>query len=226
MLMRKVILLMALCLGFTAANAQISTGRNSSKVIRTGNRAQAGDFGLYVGATTDMFKKLTKDNIHLEALPLINFKYMSTNNLEWRVGLEWWRSSESTETEARDNKVVEKNYMFYPGLAYHVNNQNLLDVYFGAELPFGFGGNSLEAGDYDESASEFKIGLGGFVGLQAYIANLPLALGVEYGISALNHSVSDGRATNDGLTIQKDVDSNKFKLGQQVRITLSYYFNL
>lgn len=224
--MRKIIMLMALCLSFTAANAQISTGKNSSKVIRTGNRAQAGDFGLYVGATTDMFKKLTDGDVKFEALPLINFKYMSTDNLEWRVGLEWWRSSESTEAKGNDTKVVEKNYMFYPGLAYHVNNQNLLDVYFGAELPFGFGGNSMEYGDEDQSASEFKIGLGGFVGLQAYIANLPLALGVEYGISALNHSVSDGRATRDGLTIQKDLDSNKFKLGQQVRLTLSYYFNL
>jgi hypothetical protein len=116
--------------------------------------------------------------------------------------------------------------MFYPGLAYHVNNQNLLDVYFGAELPFGFGGNSYDDGNSDQSASEFKIGLGGFVGLQAYIANLPLALGVEYGISALNHSVSDGVYTRDALTIQKDVDSSKFKLGQQVRFTLSYYFNL
>lgn len=224
--MRKIIMLMALCLSFTAANAQISTGKNSSKVIRIGNRAQAGDFGLYVGATTDMFKKLTDGDVKFEALPLINFKYMSTDNLEWRVGLEWWRSSESTEAKGNDTKVVEKNYMFYPGLAYHVNNQNLLDVYFGAELPFGFGGNSMEYGDEDQSASEFKIGLGGFVGLQAYIANLPLALGVEYGISALNHSVSDGRATRDGLTIQKDLDSNKFKLGQQVRLTLSYYFNL
>ena len=224
--MRKIIMLMALCLSFTMANAQISTGKNSSKVIRTGNRAQAGDFGLYVGATTEMFKKLTTGDVKFEALPLINFKYMGTDNLEWRVGLEWWRSSESVETKANDAKQVEKNYMFYPGLAYHVNNQNLLDVYFGAELPFGFGGNSYDDGNSDQSASEFKIGLGGFVGLQAYIANLPLALGVEYGISALNHSVSDGVYTRDALTIQKDIDSSKFKLGQQVRFTLSYYFNL
>ncbi|MCR4918515.1 MAG: porin family protein [Prevotella sp.] len=224
--MKKVLLLMALCLSFSMANAQISTGQNSSKVIRTGNRAQAGDFGLYIGATTDMFKKITDGNTKVEALPLINFKYMGTDKLEFRVGLEWWRSSETAESKGGDSNTTEKSYMLYPGVAYHVNNQNLLDVYFGAELPVGFGGKSEKYGDEKESASEFKIGLGAFVGLQAYIANLPLALGVEYGVSALNHSASDGIITRDGLTIRDDIDSKKFKLGQQVRLTLSYYFNL
>ena len=57
--MKKIFLLLALCCGVVAVDAQITTGQNTSKVVRTGNRAQEGNFGLYLGATTDMFKKIT-----------------------------------------------------------------------------------------------------------------------------------------------------------------------
>ena len=55
---RFTLLLLALLgLGTVDSFAQLTTGKPSAKVIRTGNRAQAGDFGLYVGATSNMFKE-------------------------------------------------------------------------------------------------------------------------------------------------------------------------
>lgn len=226
--MKKVFLLLALCCGVVAADAQITTGQNTSKVIRTGNRAQQGNFGLYLGATTDMFRKFTDGDIKFNALPLINLKYMYTDNVEARLGIEWWKSTETVDASSK-SESWEKSYMFYPGIAYHFNNKNLLDVYVGGELPLGFGSKGYDSGSNDVSATNFNIGLGAFIGLQAYIANLPVAVGVEYGVSMLRSSVSDGRLTKDGMTIDqvtKDLDNTKFKLGHQARFTLTYYFDL
>ena len=47
---KKVFLTAALLCAFSLASfAQLTTGEPSAKKIRTGNRAQAGDFGLYIG---------------------------------------------------------------------------------------------------------------------------------------------------------------------------------
>ena len=60
-----VAILIALGSAFNA-NAQLTTGVSSSKVIRTGNRAQAGDYGIYAGASFNIYDGVTP-------LPLINF---------------------------------------------------------------------------------------------------------------------------------------------------------
>ena len=218
------------CLGVLSAQAQITTGESSSKVIRTGNRAQAGNFGIYFGATTDMFKNLSNggpDNFN--CMPLINVKYMKTDQLEYRLGFEWWKKSDSMDNGNAETSESESSFMFYPGVAYHFNRNNLLDVYVGGELPIGFGSKGMEWGDDDASASQFKVGLGAFIGLQAYVANLPIAVGVEYGVSTLYNHVGDGTMSKDGMTIQQiqeDFSQSQWKLGHQVRFTLSYYFNL
>ena len=91
---KLVIAALALCMGFVTATAQITTGKSSAQVVRTGNRAEAGNFGLYLGATADMFRNLVNiDEAELKALPLINFKYMMNDNVEARLGLEWWTMS-------------------------------------------------------------------------------------------------------------------------------------
>ena len=228
--MRKTILFLALCCVSFVANAQITTGQSTSKVIRTGNRAKAGNFGLYLGATTDMFQKIGDEDVEFSALPLINLKYMATDNIEYRVGIEWWKSKNTAKYDGdMQGQTSEKSYMFYPGIAYHFNNQNLLDVYVGGELPFGFGNKGTATANDDYYTSQFKVGLGAFIGLQAYIANLPVAVGVEYGVSSLYNTTSDGTLSVDGMTINqyaKDVSNNVFKLGHQARFTLTYYFDL
>lgn len=245
--MKKLFCLLTLCFGIAVADAQITTGESTSKVIRTGNRAKAGNFGLYVGGTTDMFRNLGDGDVHFSAIPLINLKYMKTDRLEYRLGIEWWKKSSSTEdqipsgelddngdpkTKKYETSTSKSQFTFYPGVAYHFSNKNLLDVYVGGELPFGWGSYSKNEDDDDMSTSNFRIGLGAFIGLQAYIGNLPLALGVEYGVSTMYSHVGDGSFTKDGMTIDfdkapiEDHSESKWELGQQVRFTLSYYFNL
>lgn len=241
---KLVIAALALCMGFVTATAQITTGKSSAQVVRTGNRAEAGNFGLYLGATADMFRNLVNiDEAELKALPLINFKYMVNDNVEARLGLEWWTVSTgnkvSGENASGDYKTKHKNKetskYFYPGIAYHFSNSNLLDVYVGAELPIGWESTVVkdfadsEALDYNTKTvtRDFNIGLGAFVGLQAYVANLPLAVGVEYGISSLKTVSSNKYVTDEEQEYKPERrKDNTWNVGHQARLTLTYFFKM
>lgn len=226
--MRKIgFLLMMLCATCLVGHAQITTGENSSRVIRTGNRAQEGDFGIYLGGTSEIFKNI--DNFgNFDFLPLINLKYMYTDEFEYRLGIEWWKKNTFTDDDGDEYSEFESTMMFYPGVAYHFSKSNILDVYAGAELPFGWAKNGYEYDKQDGEASQFNIGLGAFIGLQAYVGNLPLALGVEYGISTLLNTASDGYISEDGMSVEyeSDIDDRVWKLGNQARVTLTYFFKL
>ena len=247
--------------GTFSANAQLTTGEPTAKVIRTGNRAKAGDFGLYVGATSSMFGNIFDDSIDMTALPLINFKYMTSNKFEIRVGLETYKYTErlsgnqtenATDTPVK-NKYGESSFMVSPGFAYHFSKSNILDVYIGAELPLGWDSNTYKyskettANPYTESTTKraFNLGLGAFIGLQAYIADLPIAVGVEYGLASRldagikykNVTTMDGTETTTYSTKYSDfrhltangydyskLSARKGEIGSQLRFTLSYYF--
>ncbi|MBQ8367247.1 MAG: hypothetical protein IJX40_05870 [Alistipes sp.] len=254
----KLLLVVLLCVGaMPTAMAQITEGEPSAKVIRTGNRPEAGNFGLYMGATSNMFKGLFDGDIKMEALPLLNLKYMASDQFELRVGLELYRSMEKLNgvipngdaTVVQNERYTEGTAMLYPGFAYHFSRHNIFDVYVGAELPIGWNRNNVVSEQGSTSSkttkSSFTIGLGAFVGVQAFIANLPLAIGVEYGISSrIDTSLKYKNVyTFDGKTqtsISPDVNSfkhlevtstayDKLKakvggIGSQFRVTLSYYF--
>ena len=252
---KLVITALAFCMGLVAANAQITTGESSAQVVRTGNRAEAGDFGLYLGGTSTMFKYLVYDQNdaitgtttegQLEALPLINFKYMLTDKFEARLGLEWWTISTATKSNGEGptgtwltkGKDRFTNKYLYPGVAYHFSNSNILDVYVGAELPIGwettsvtyyadYTGNESDR-DRKAKANDFNVGLGGFIGLQAYVANLPVAVGVEYGISSLKTLSSSKTITEEKQEYKPTQTTyNEWKVGQQVRLTLTYFFKM
>lgn len=272
---------LALCAGMPAT-AQISTGTPTAKKIKTGNRPQAGDFGLYLGMTSNMFKNLADKDIKMDPLPLVNLKYMISNNWEARLGLEFSRTretlnienemeapNEQTYTLENKYKYVESENHINPGIAYHFNSKNLLDVYVGAEATLGWSRNSTYhnfTDIVDESSEKiatadgynntrkasFQLGAGAFIGLQAFIADLPLAIGVEYGISMLfdthlrykneaqfgdsDEVVTYAASMDDLPNINKKfggedfagsgdgMKANKGKIGSQFRITLSYYF--
>lgn len=258
------------------AFAQLTEGEPTAKKIRTGNRAEQGDFGIYVGATTSMFKAMFDSEgsdgqeIEIQPIPLINFKYMLTDQFEARVGLEFSKKKESVkgdyitgtdydeqseninyETENRKYKAIDADNRIIPGFAYHFSRSNLLDVYAGAELPFGWKRYKYSTEDSESSSSYtrggFQIGLGAFIGLQMHIADLPLAVGLEYGISSMFDARGKVKAVAESggtktVTYQPNIESfpmlkeqlpdssweslkaRKGEIGNQLRITLTYYF--
>lgn len=255
------------------AVAQMTTGKPSSKVIRTGNRPEAGDFGIYLGMTSEMFNGIIDKELQMQALPLINFKYMVSDQFEARIGLELYKTSSTLKGNYTEDigeqsfslpastRNSNSNAMFYPGVAWHFSTKNILDIYVGAELPIGWDSSTSldesgtveigETGDYISNISShsttkrsFVIGLGAFVGIQAFIADLPLAIGAEFGISSkfdtgVKYKHVEEVTGNDTQTYYSSAiedlpgytntqyDSLKARTGEiggQFRFTLTYYF--
>ena len=246
---KKIILILVLMCAFAAPSfAQLTTGKTSAKKIRTGNRPEAGDYGLFIGAS---FKDFT-EAIDVP-VPLVNLKYYSSDELELRVNIDVKAYNERAfgKLESGDNKYGSRDadgrFQLVPGFAYHFSDRNILDVYAGAELPLGWTGYKAKEVDGDRvsvySKNALTIGLGGFVGLQAFVADLPVAIGLEYGFSSqfdlglkyknkqttsgqtqVSYSPSDGIA---GLYSSQDFSSlnaRRGNIGQQIRIIISYYF--
>lgn len=254
----KIFMLVILAIAFSTSqvNAQLTTVEPSAKKIKGGNRVEAGDFGIYMGLTSDMFKGWFDKGLKITALPLVNFKYMATDRMEVRLGAEFYKEStkasgdkliDDTTSEPNSSSSIDSRNYFYPGFAYHFTPKNLLDVYVGAEMPIGWSRDSDKTLDANVSKSatkaSFDIGLGAFVGLQAYIADLPFAIGVEYGISGLFQTclkykyemidadsqktiyyTKDPAVFQSNTDIYSDLKAKKGEVGQQFRVTFTYYF--
>lgn len=254
--MRKLSLLLVALMAVSTAFAQISTGEvNSSVIPRIGNRPQAGDFGLYLGASVTQvmdFVKLNKDNEFTEnafwALPAINLKYYFTDNWEGRLGFQFAckGTTDKVTPEGDDwlKTTTDVNYTrFLPGFAYHFNTKNIVDVYLGAQIPIGF--NLIQ----DKSATvgysimnknnQFVVGGGIFFGLQFFVADLPFAIGIETGYSGTASFTAGNRTiVNDEgektVTLHHPdlgdikVDKSLYmegRWGADAAITFTYYFH-
>lgn len=209
--MRKSSLLLVALMAVSTAFAQISTGEvNSSVIPRTGNRPQAGDFGLYLGASVTQimdFVKLNKNKEFTEnafwALPAINLKYYFSDNWEGRLGFQFacQGSTEKITPKGGDwtKASSDVNYTrFLPGFAYHFNTKNIVDVYLGAQIPIGFdliqSKSASDGSSITKKNNQFVIGAGVFFGFQVFIADLPFAIGIETGYSG-TASFSGGKRT-------------------------------
>lgn len=262
---KKITTVVAALMAATCVFGQISTGEPHSSVIpRTGNRPQAGDWGFYLGVSasqiTDMVKSLDAGKAWY-GLPLINFKYYISDPLELRIGMQTAVTTFSETTTMNEGNASSKsgNYegynftRFTPGVAYHFSRANLVDVYAGAELPIGWEtekrSNRSLTGRNTTYTGEFVIGGGLFLGFQVFIADLPLAIGFETGMSGLIRAGGNTKHTNvyngekqvywtkpeeeslpeDGTSVSGDEGFGKISTvranwGGDVAITFSYYF--
>lgn len=242
----------------TQAFGQISTGTPTHRTLPTGNRPVAGDWGLFIGPSINEINDLTKKDTNLDTwymLPLVNVKYYYTDNIEFRAGLQvsskTWKTSgtlmNTTDFSSGKDEYEKQHDAYYrlsPGIAYHFATTNILDVYVGAQLPFGLSTDKYTY-QYDGKndgtckRTSFEIGLGAFIGLQCFIADLPLAVGLEYGFSGVKyfgqkekHIILDNDdneqtyyTTPGDTKPYKSLKSTKGYFGSDLRITLSYYFN-
>lgn len=247
--MKKSILSLALLTVCASMVAQISTGEpNSSIIPRTGNRPQAGDYGLYLGGSVSQVMDLIHycDSKGVEGaygLPLVNFKYYCTDQVEFRMGFQFSAQTKKTSTTYVVNGVETTSTDFHgkdftrltPGVAYHFNTNNLLDVYVGAQLPIGFDLENNKTTStanevYKKSNSSFVIGGGVFVGLQFFIADLPIAIGIEGGYSGLVYAQGTPKITESIYSggVQKyksGTAETTAQWGADAAITFSYFFH-
>jgi hypothetical protein len=236
--------------------AQLSQRTNDPGNFKFGTRPQEGNWGLnfqmpLLGGNT--FTDYFKD------MPIVNMQYYLSNDLALRTGI---RASKHKTVFAGEsdvslvnnglskiyNKHSEREYMIYLGLEKHFAPTNLLDVYIGAQVPFGFS-STVDRNDEDyidntrlyttQRNNSFVYGVEGFFGIQAFVADLPVAIGAEWGYAGYGrlynrtyNSIDNGitkqeyYTNNDGSTTQyKTLNSRTFDAVSMVRLRISYYFN-
>ena len=258
--MKKKIILSFLAILFVIPSmAQLSEGEpNSTTIPRTGNRPRHGNWGMYIGGSVrqvmDLVDAIKDDSYNGWGLPLLNLKYYVTDRWEVRCGFEFASKSSSLtlKQDESENGPLTKAYKqdsqhfarFFPGFAYHFNTKNILDVYMGANMPIGYDTHK----SYREGKAEgiktservldgtFVIGGGVFIGLQCFIADLPLSIGVETGFSGVIRSGGQPKiTTNDGTTKQTiyTYQGQNYTLasktdaewGADAALIISYYFH-
>jgi len=244
-------LLFAICVSNTIF-AQLSTRENTTSVFRTGSRPQAGTYGVFIGPSLMEIQDMSDENIDVRGLPLINIKYYKSDNIEWRFGLQFnGKSSKQSGTElstSTDIASIDKSSYnrISVGLAYHYSPKNLLDVYTGVYIPLGWDRYKYEStyGKISSTTSKFSpiVGLGAYIGLQAFVADLPISVGFEYGLRAVTHMwqkykhvdvEQNGKSQTYYTTSENDrggtqyssLNYSKSDFGTDARITFSYYFN-
>ncbi len=159
----------------------------------------------------------------------------------------------------------DRSYVLALGFEHHFSNSNIFDVYTGADLLLGFNKmrNTLERqynvidGTVDdittrdlltEQTNSTVIGLGWVVGWNTFIAQLPISVGIEYGLS-LKWLIGGRTKVTEELDIQNADNQNSYAVeyyttddmpgvnfsdlsrrnfnmdtNQNVRLTFQFYF--
>ncbi|MCZ4693521.1 hypothetical protein [Ancylomarina euxinus] len=256
---KNILVIVALTLmGYSTSFAQLSTRENSENKYSLGTRPQKGNLGIYLGTGFKQTKKWIDEDISVEQLPLINFKYYLKDQFVLRLGVKYFKNQEDINGDVEIGDIAqmignknESEFFLTPGFEKHFSNSNLVDVYIGAELPFGRNTNSIEFaerystnGDFrkqEQTKSSFVYGFNFFTGVQFFIADLPLALGLEWGIRGLNEShleyktdetySVDGEifsqtyySTENDIKKYKELEHKKFNIESDFAVSISYFF--
>lgn len=258
--MRKLIFLLSLVLLCSeSVFSQLTTRSNDASEIRCGTRPQAGDYAFFFGPSLANINEMRDENISNRGLPYMNLKYYSTDRIELRLGVQVHKTRTKIEGDLLKltngttlDRDMSSIFRLMPGFAYHFAPQNLLDVYTGLEIPFGTeryaneNKYSYSNGDYNYykiTKGTFVVGYNFFIGAQAFIADLPFAVGFEYGIMGLKHmglsykneteskvgstktSQTYYTTSASGFSTQyKKLSYKSYEVGGDVRLTVSYFF--
>lgn len=203
--MRKILLILTMVMITGAfAFSQLSSRENDATVLKLGTRPGSGDMALTFaplsldrGGPADL-----RISNQLGQGDFLTFKYYMNEGTALRIGLCLTKESTGLKGDIVDNtgdfieSVIDnensREFTIVPGLEKHYNAANIFDVYAGADLYLGFRRYSYkyeveeDNGDYikyKESSNPLVVGLGGVVGFNVFIAQLPVSLGIEYGLN-------------------------------------------
>lgn len=211
--MKKTILSFALLGLCSVASAQLSTRENQDTRYKFGGRPVAGDmalvFGIALGGdnvdfqdgsaeTNTAWNRLGRGN-------LLTFKKFIDNDFAIRAGIRLQRDSRAIKGEVDSTEFIQadlaefeykestREYMLAPGIEKHFSNSNIFDVYTAADLYLGFGKdkdvtsvtNRRGQTSAETATTPYTmVGLGGVIGVSAFVVDLPISVGLEYGIGA------------------------------------------
>jgi hypothetical protein len=266
--MKKIILfLSAIALSGTGI-AQLTERVNNPGKIKMGTRPVSGNMGFFLAVSADDITAYTdgSDETVIESfLPLASIKYYQDDDLVFRIGINGKKEKVKRFGEIdpnvngmgglilKESLTRSSEYYITPAVEKHFLGTNILDPYVLVGLPLGYisekvvSNESYQFGDkYNSTMTKKSIayGLDLHIGLQAFVADLPLSFGVELGYSGLGFRgekykhVEDntigGVSVNQTYYTFKDdklntkyssLKSNSFSSGGNIRFSVSYYFN-
>jgi len=271
----------ALIAGAPALHAQLSTRTGAEGQYPFGTRPVAGtkmltlNFNLQTESDDDSTSSFG-DNMYkrlgLGDGRLFRAKYFLSSNLAVRGAINITRDSKVSKGDidttgsysggaiGNDLRSIDRSFLLVPGLEYHFAYTNFFDVYAGSDVILGRGAQVSR--NYQEFSGDAynrmqmktpytAFGLNPFVGANIFLANLPLSIGIEYGITAAwkfgdktkvtseTKTAGGTETSREYFTQEKDpfdnVDSNEYsKLSKRhgvintvdnFRITLNLYFD-
>ncbi|MFN3405579.1 MAG: hypothetical protein ACK40G_15885 [Cytophagaceae bacterium] len=275
--MKKIFLAIILLTTVNFSFAQLSTRENNPGAYKIGVRPVAGDYGLFLAVDNqtvgDWIGQASGNDdegpLEVNGFRILNFRYYKTDEIVYRIGVWaekdkrvsngqiYYSTTPTTgqQTSARTKESV-REYAIVPGVERHFKASNWLDTYIGAEILFGtrmdvtVENQEFQGGDYSKYSRRGRsimYGLGAFAGLQAFVADLPLSVGVEWGLLGKGHlrekykvteeSQSGGTSTSNkyyiaaadrddaAATQYSKLNARSFLLQNQVRFIISYYFS-
>ena len=189
----------------TVSFSQISDRENDESTYLLGARPEAGNFGFFLGLSTGDIASLTDNTWNESGIPIINVKHYYTDKLVLKAGVQVWKKRRSIDGEMDpDNnsginsyKHVETdaNWNFILGAEKHFDLSNIIDGYIGVNGNLGYErsvrthNESYDGGDYNNmegSSFGFTYGVETVIGSNFFVADLPVSIGFEAGISAKN----------------------------------------
>jgi len=225
------------------------------------------------GTTANLYDVNTTDPGNL-----LTFRYYMADDMAIRAGLrlfkqsEKWNGTPATKVDLingdpgiieETHTKIKREWLIVPGIEKHFASTNIFDVYAGGDLYLGLG-RYKRVDDIDQTGGVYDhlhisspasvVGLGGVVGFNLFVANLPVSVGFEYGWNAkwsifqrakVNQEKSDGSVSGsleyyipyDQATIDAytggiaDPKYSKYKhryfsmdTNQNVRLLLNIYF--
>lgn len=258
---KYIVLAAAISLACTQAFAQLSDRVNNPSTFKIGTRPVQGNMGITIGTSYVDLKKIFDKTQDYTTMPIVSFKYYQADDLVITIGIKSTKSKRVSYGEAdsllndlrmkkNDMRDIENKFMIVPGIEKHFLSSNIFDVYCGARIPLGYvkdvNENNIEFynGNFSYSTDKrlsYMYGVDAFVGLQFFVADLPLALGLEVGYSGCgflsNKTRHDREFNYEGVSGQQTFystagdDFNYTKLKAKtydsetdVRISLNYFF--
>lgn len=209
--MKKILLFTAfVALTVSQSFAQLSTRENYDVNLRLGTRPQAGDASLQF--VLPLFDESGAAHLFrgnsLFANDFLTYKYYMTDDVVLRTGLRWSVASGNVKGTAADSsatnpipsadlkemtqKFTNRDFSIAAGLEKHFTNSNIFDVYAGAEVLIGLGKDRTREDydfingnqDYSTMTTNTRVlGFGLVTGFNVFVAELPLSIGLEYGLT-------------------------------------------
>lgn len=277
---KRILLLSLLFIAGSSAFAQLTTRENDATTVNLGARPQAGDAALVFnipvdgqgnGDGTGEGAGLFDGNL-LGSGDVLTYKYYKENDIVYRIGVRLQATNASTKGTAADSsfffnpgnldefntKNNSRAYVLAPGIEKHFTSSNVFDVYIGGDFMLGLGRNKTITEVLGDDITDVTIrttptrivGLGAFTGFNVFVAQLPVSVGLEYGLSAkwifggktkVERELDVAGDTESAEWFEQDADANGnidalnySKLSRRqffmdtnhnVRLVICFYFN-